>query len=311
MIGATGKLVAVGGLAILVAGAVILLVLEIGKFELRQRSGLRLKQVAQADPAAPQPGGGLATLLFRRFADALDRLKLKQRAANEQERQRFIQAGFRNGQSMRYFGIAKTALALALPAAVLLAAGVSANGHSFAGVISLGALAAVSGYLLPNLYLGRRISRRADLVRRVLPDLIDLTVICTESGLALDQALGRAVRELAADNPVVAEEFQLAALEIRAGAGRAVALRNLATRVRLEDLHNLSSILIQADRFGTSIAEGLRTHSEVMRLKRSQRAEEIASRIPTIILLPLIFCILPTLLLVIMGPAVVRLMTAF
>jgi len=292
-------------LALLVAATVVLLVLEAGRMSLRRKAGQRLKPADQ--PAKEGARSGLVALVTKRLVALTDRFKLQQRAASEQERIRFVHAGFRNAQAIRYFSFARMVLIVLLPVLVLLAVEILGAAPTPRNLLLLLVSAAIGGYLLPGMYLDKRIASRAALVQAVLPDLVDLTVICTESGLALDQALARAVRELEYSSPVVAEEFQLAALEIRAGAGRATALRNLAGRVRLEDLQSLTGVLIQADRFGTSIAEGLRVHSDVMRLKRSQRAEEIASRIPTIILIPLILCILPALMLVIIGPAVLRL----
>lgn len=300
----TLKAAAVLLIALLVAACVVLLVLEAGRMSLRRKAGQRLKPAAVTD--AETRRNGLVALVTRRLEALTDKFKLQQRAASEQERVRFVQAGFRSAQAIRYFSLAKLVLIVALPVLVILLFEIVGAGLAPQNLILLAAAAALGGYVLPGTYLDQRIKTRAALVQQVLPDLVDLTVICTESGLALDQALARAVRELEYSSPVVAEEFQLAALEIRAGAGRAAALRNLAGRVKLEDLQSLTGVLIQADRFGTSIAEGLRVHSDVMRLKRSQRAEEIAARIPTIILIPLIFCILPALLLVIMGPAVLR-----
>lgn len=299
------KAAAVLVIALLVAASVVLLVLEAGRIALQRKAGQRLKPADQPDSALARHG--LIAVVTKRLVALTDKVKLKQRAASEQERIRFIQAGFRSAQAIRYFSFARTVLIVALPVLVLLVLEVADAAPAPRNLLLLLGAAAGGGYVLPGIFLDKRIASRAALVQSVLPDLVDLTVICTESGLALDQALARAVRELEYSSPVVAEEFQLAALEIRAGAGRAAALRNLAGRVKLEDLQSLTGVLIQADRFGTSIAEGLRVHSEVMRLKRSQRAEEIAARIPTIILIPLIFCILPALLLVIMGPAVLRL----
>lgn len=148
-------------------------------------------------------------------------------------------------------------------------------------------------------------------MRSLLPDVIDLLVICTESGLSLDQALGRVSQEVARTSPMVASEFHLVTLEIRAGAGRSDALRNLSLRVKLDDLSNLASMMIQADRFGTGIAEALRIQSETMRIRRMQRAEETAAKIPTKMLMPLVFLIFPALMIVILGPAIIKLSEVF
>jgi tight adherence protein C len=148
-------------------------------------------------------------------------------------------------------------------------------------------------------------------MRETLPDLIDLLVICIESGLGLDAALNRVSREISRASPVLAEEFYLAGLEIRAGSGRVPALKNLSLRVDLEDLYNLVAMLVQADKFGTSLGASLRIQSEVMRVKRMQRAEEIASKIPVKMLFPLIFFIFPSLMFVIIGPAAIQVSAMF
>lgn len=293
--------------ALLTAMSMTLLILAIGRASQQRKAGQRLRSAARS--AGPDANGRLVAPVVQRIVSLVDRIKLKQREASEQERIRFVQAGFRDAQAIRYFALSRNALVVALPIILFLTLSISPVPVAPAFIAGLMLAGGILGYLLPGLYLGHRISRRAAAVQDSLSDLVDLTVICTESGLALDQALARAVREMEHSNPIVAEEFDLAALEIRAGAGRATALRNLAARVQLDDLQKLANLLIQADRFGTSIAEGLRVHSEVMRVKRVQRAEEIAAQIPTIIVIPLIFCILPALLMVIMGPAILRIST--
>jgi len=165
------------------------------------------------------------------------------------------------------------------------------------------------GYYLPEIFIHLRTQARVDEMRVVLPDVSDLLLICTESGLGLDQALGRVSQEISRSSPMVAAEFQLTNLEIRAGASRSTALRNLALRVKLEDLSRFAAMLIQADRFGTGIATALRIQSETMRGQRMQRAEEAAAKVPTKMLLPLVFCIFPVLMTVILGPAVIRLLS--
>jgi len=174
-----------------------------------------------------------------------------------------------------------------------------------------GVILAGAGHYLPDVYLRFRTSRRAAKMRDVLPDLIDLLVICTESGLGMDAAIHRVSQEIRRSSQALAEEFYLAALEIRAGAGRSQALKNLALRVDLEDLYALVSMLVQADRFGTSLADSLRVQSEMMRIKRMQRAEEIAAKVPVKMLLPLILFIFPALLAVLIGPAVIRIGALF
>ena len=144
-----------------------------------------------------------------------------------------------------------------------------------------------------------------------LPDLIDLLIICTESGLGIDATINRVARDSVRNSPLLSQEFYLTGLESRAGAGRLTALRNMALRTNLEDLNGFVSMLIQADKFGTSIAESLRIQSDMMRVKRIQRAEEKAAKVPVKMLLPLILFIFPVLLIVLIGPAFMQMSALF
>jgi tight adherence protein C len=148
-------------------------------------------------------------------------------------------------------------------------------------------------------------------MRNSLPDMIDLMVVCTESGMGIDAAISRLSREMARTDPDLAQEFYLAALEMRAGATRIEALHNLALRSRLEELKDLVSMLVQVEKFGTSLAESLRVQSDMMRTRRTQRAEEIAAKIPVKMVLPLGLFIFPTLIMVILGPAVIQIIQVF
>jgi tight adherence protein C len=148
-----------------------------------------------------------------------------------------------------------------------------------------------------------RISSRKDKIQRGLPDALDLMVVCVEAGTGLDAALNRTAEEMKKTNSVLAEELGLVNLEIRAGKTRQDALKNLAWRTDLEDISNLTTLLIQTERFGTSIAQALRVHSDFMRTKRFQRAEELAQKMPIKLLFPLVLFILPMFFLITLGPA--------
>jgi len=167
---------------------------------------------------------------------------------------------------------------------------------------------AALGYYLPEILLNIITERRVGRMRDSLPDMIDLLVICTESGMGIDSAIARISREMARTSPELSQEFYLSSLEMRAGATRIEAMRNLALRSGLEDLEDLVSMLIQADKFGTSLADSLRVQSDMMRSRRSQRAEEIAAKIPLKLTMPLILFIFPTLLMVLLGPAMIQIL---
>ncbi len=218
-------------------------------------------------------------------------------------RVRFINAGFRGkGAPLIYFG-AKTLLALVLPSIYLLVKGIGGFESNFSNTLTVVLALAAAGYYLPNLVLGRLIFVRQRELFENFPDALDLMTVCVEAGLGMDAAIGRVGEEMAIKSPLTSDEFRLVGLELRAGASRERALRNLAMRTGLEDIDSLVAMLVQADRFGTSVAESLRVHSEGLRTKRRLIAEEKAAKLAVKLLFPLIFTIFPSLLLVLLGPA--------
>ena len=173
-------------------------------------------------------------------------------------------------------------------------------------VLSLAILSVVAGFYLPDYYLYRRTRDRKRKIFEGFPDALDLMVVCVEAGMGLDAAIKRVGDEMALRNKVLSDEFRMLSLELRAGKPRADALRSLAMRTDLEDVSSLVTLLIQTERFGTRVAQALRVHSDAMRTKRYQRAEEIASKLPVKILFPLVLFILPAQLLTLLGPAVIK-----
>jgi tight adherence protein C len=166
----------------------------------------------------------------------------------------------------------------------------------------------IAGYLLPDFWLTWRVRRRQHRLRRGLPDALDLLVICVEAGLGLDQALLKVAQELRITHRELSEEFQLVNLEMRVGRTRIEALRELGRRTGLDDIKSLVAMLVQTERFGTSIAQSLRVYSDDMRIKRRQRAEEMSAKTTVKMVPPLVFFIFPALMVVILGPAVLTLM---
>jgi tight adherence protein C len=169
-------------------------------------------------------------------------------------------------------------------------------------------MAALLGYMIPESWLTWRIRSRQHKLRRGLADGLDLLVICVEAGLGLDQALMRVSQELKVTHPELSEELQLVNIEMRVGKSRIEALRELARRTGLDDIQSLVAMLIQTERFGTSIAQSLRVHSDDLRTKRRQRAEELSAKTTVKMVPPLVFFIFPALMVVILGPAVITLM---
>jgi tight adherence protein C len=169
-------------------------------------------------------------------------------------------------------------------------------------------LAAAVGYMLPGLWLANRTAARQKQIRNGLPDALDLFIVCVEAGSALDQAIVKASEELAIAYPALAAELKMITTETRAGKPRLEAFKNFAARTGVDDVRALVAMLIQTDRFGTSISQALRTHAEVSRTKRRQRAEERAAKLGVKLVFPLVFCLFPAMYVVVLGPAVIKIM---
>lgn len=222
-------------------------------------------------------------------------------------RQRLAAAGWRGARAPWVFYAARTLLVLGLPVGVAMSLSHWAGAAPLPVLALACATAGVVGYVLPEAILGHLRVRRHEQIRTGLPDMVDLLLVCVESGLALDAAINRVAREVQRRSPALADEFHLAALEIRAGARRIDALHHLAARCDVDEVRNLISVLVQSERFGTSLGDALRVQADFMRVRRIQRAEELAAKVPLKILFPLILLIFPSLLVVILGPAMIRL----
>lgn len=290
-----------------VTALVLALYASILDIDLKKRFTRIIRQNwASANTANPEKAGS------RKMANVismLSRLSVPEEGwQSSSVRLKFLQAGIRTPNApQRYFAL-KTLLTLVLPLALALFIYLGEPGIPFNRVLLLMSSIAAAGYYLPELLLGFITKKRRERMRDSLPDMLDLMVVFTESGMGIDTAITRLSKEMTRTSPDLAQEFYLAVLEMRAGANRTEALRNLALRSGLEDLEDLVAMLIQADKFGTSLAESMRVQSEVMRTKRTQRAEEIAAKIPVKLVLPLGLFIFPTLLLVLLGPAAIQLM---
>lgn len=237
----------------------------------------------------------------------------KTRAAEDADatslRRRLDRAGFRQTWAVPVFHGAKLAVLIALPAVTFVLITL-ATGMPIAALPAT-AFGAYLGLIGPNRYLKNRTRRRTELVGRSLPDFLDLLVISVESGLSLDQAIADTARDLRRAHPELSEELAIFSHEVRAGASRADALRNLGTRTGDEEMRKLTSILIQADRFGTSVSKVLRNQARYMRIKRRQKAEESAHKVGVKLIFPIFFLIIPSVFLVTAGPAIIMLTENF
>jgi len=161
----------------------------------------------------------------------------------------------------------------------------------------------MTGWILPKFVLEKKVKKRQDILRLSLPDMLDMLVVSVEAGLGLDQAIQHVAHELAITHPQISEELTLMTLEMRAGKRRSEALKNFADRTGEPELRKLTAILIQNDRFGTSMGESLRNHSDFLRSRRRQEAEERAGKVGVKLVFPIFFCILPAIIIVAAGPA--------
>jgi len=217
---------------------------------------------------------------------------------------RMIRAGIRNPNALKYLYGAKVVLAVTLPiiAAAFVAGSDSDPSNKFITIAAAGAI----GFLGPNEYVNLKAKKRQKEISRGLPNSLDLMVVCVESGLGLDQAILQVSKELEHAHPDISEEFALVNLELKAGKRRVEALRNLSERTASDDLKKLVAVLIQADRFGTGVAQSLRAHSDFMRVQARQIAEEKAAKLGVKLVFPIFFCILPSLFVVTVGPVAVK-----
>jgi len=215
---------------------------------------------------------------------------------------RLLQAGIRRSEAAAAFSASKVVVGAVLVGFVYF------SGIYKSNPVLILLIAVVAGYLLPDIWLTRRVRSRQQTLRLALPDALDLLVICVEAGLGLDQAMLYISRELRIAHPRLCEEFDLVNAEMHVGKTRLEALRSLSTRTGVDDIQALVATLIQTDRFGTSIANSLRIHSDALRTKRRQRAEEMAAKTTVKLVFPLVFFIFPALFVVIMGPAVITML---
>jgi len=272
----------------------------------------RLGQIRRETPDAVATDDGRAWLRqAERLAKPLAQLSVpKEGWENSELRTRFIHAGWRQPEAVALYFAAKTLLVIGMPMALWTALAGRFDAAHQSQVMTAVFAVAVVGFYLPNIVLRFKVKYRQREIFESFPDSLDLIMVCVEAGLGLDAAMLRVVEEMRTARPAMAEEYELLTLELRAGLPRDKALRNLASRTGVEDVSMLVAMLIQADHFGTSVADSLRVHSDMLRTKRHMLAEERAAKIGTKILFPLIFCIFPTLFVVLLGPAAIQIITA-
>lgn len=240
------------------------------------------------------------------FRDLLNRLGTVMPASPKDMsvmQRRLIKAGIRSPNALKMLYGAKVSLGVLMP---IVMSGLVYNSAAEPGNKVMAILAsAAMGFFGPNEYVNIAVRRRQKQISRALPNALDLMVVCVESGLGLDQAILQVAKELDHAHPEISEEFAFVNLELKAGKRRNEALKNLADRSGVDDLKKLVAVLIQADRFGTGVAQSLRAHSDYMRVQARQVAEEKAAKLGVKLVFPIFFCILPSLFIVTVGPVAV------
>jgi tight adherence protein C len=219
-------------------------------------------------------------------------------------RRRMGRAGYHGVMAPVLFSIAEIVLPIATFSICLYLLG-KQQGLLFGGMLAL------LSYMLPGFWLSRQVELRKKQIRNGLPDALDLLIVCVEAGMGLDQAINKAAEELLVSHPALSEELSIITTEIRAGKPRMEAFKNFADRTKVDDVRQLVSMLVQTDRFGTSIAQALRTQADVSRTKRRQRAEERAAKLGVKLVFPLVFCLFPAMYVVTLGPAVIKFVRFF
>lgn len=274
----------------------------VDKIKASEESLILDKKSAYSDTAQDGQRGN-----FRQFIISLGRwIKPEDDDKISGLRMKLLQAGYRaHGASLVFFGY-KVFGAVLFSVLFFFSKMVFVKPLPPGSLVIIAVLFAVIGFYLPNLWLKIKTSNRQQNILEGFPDALDLMVVCVEAGMGLDAAINRVGEEMELRNSVVSNEFRTMGLELRAGKLRREALRNLGTRTGLDDVKSLMTLLIQTDKFGTSVAQALRVHSSSMRTKRYQKAEEIAAKLPVKLVFPLILCIFPSLFVIIVGPAVIK-----
>ena len=254
---------------------------------------------------ASQPSA--SSVLTERVAKPIAQLIPQPSARNlKRLKKRLIQAGFYNENATTIFRAVRLSSTLLLPLFVFFLLTVVLGKPFDSSTLGLTMVAGGFGAFMPSFILSRLITKRQGKISRALADALDLMVVCVEAGLGLNAALHRVGREMELVEPNLSEELAVTNREIRAGKPRDEALRNLGDRTGVNDVKSLVAMLVQTDRFGTSIADSLRVFADSMRTKRRQRAEEMVAKAAVKLIFPLLLFIFPALLIVLMGPALIR-----
>jgi tight adherence protein C len=298
---------------VLIFGLILLIVFGIWWYlsSLKSRRDL-LKKIADTgkEQSSPEPAPE-GNVIHRFFLSITQRLGSLGKPKSEEEisylKRRFLQAGLGrfSNVTLSFYG-ARLFFAILLPVLFLIFKVSLLRPMLPVQIIFVLVVLALIGFYIPSLWLRIKIAGRKDEIVRGFPDALDLMVVCAEAGMGLDAAINRVGDEMKIRCPEVSEELRLLSLELRAGKQRRDALRNLTMRTDSEDINSFVTLLVQTDKFGTSIAQALRVQADSMRTKRTQKVEELAAKLPVKLLFPTILFIFPSLFLVLIGPALIR-----
>ncbi len=304
-------------ISLLIAGSVFVLILLMGSWAFyysrtyKMRKGVQNRIIKETEVQI-QGKSQQWKIYFRQQINKLgEAVKPRNEADISQIKAKLVRAGYYGEKAPFAFLGMKTFMAILFPATCMILKFTILKTLPTAQLLLLVICGVVAGFFLPDYYLYERTKTRKREIFDGFPDALDLMVVCVEAGMGLDAAIKRVGDEIKLKYRALSEEFRLLSLEMRAGKARAEALRNLATRTDIEDVSSLATLLIQTDRFGTPVAQALRVHSDSMRTKRYQRAEEMAAKLPVKIVFPLILFIFPSLFVTIVGPAVIKIYRNF
>jgi tight adherence protein C len=272
----------------------------------KSREDHRLSELSSSGPRASGAPAAPRAPIQSRAATELER-RQKDEEKKNQLRQRIIQAGLYHHNAVALFALLRIVFMLS-PVGLGFALG-SMGIVSMTPALLIGATAGLAGTLAPSFWLDYVKASRQRNVRRALPDALDVISVCLEGGMSLASALSRVARELATAHPMLALELAIVERETQMGRSTGDSMREFARRVDLEELRSLASVIIQAERFGSSLTHAMHVYAETLRLKRHQRAEELAQKAAVKIIFPTLFCIFPGIFIVILGPAAIQIMT--
>ena len=299
------RLVVLAMIFVIIVGIAIVVISAIGR-RVAVRDELKLITNARGS-ANPITLRGRQDDQWSRLVDRIEKAGLSLAdTKSDRLREKMVAAGFDSPAAPRLYTLIRLVLVVVLPALYVGLSLLSGSQISFLRLYIVGSIAALAGLYVPALFVRAKADRRKEAIVNGFPDALDLMLVCVEAGLGLEAALNRVGREMAVSHPLISKLLTTATLQLRAGASRETALRKMAEAARVEEVGSFATLLIQSDKLGTSVATTLRVYAKEMRERRRMRAEEKAHRIPVLISIPLVTCMLPVMIGVLMLPAAIR-----